>query len=113
MVFTVLQIVCGPKVLKEWYGCQIPDKSTLVDAFSEFASGNIDKGLPLDPEFNTVCTKITISRKSGETGVEVQPHLAIGEVTNALGIFVQFHVRSHEDSKPQKCAVQRKYFSCV
>ena len=77
MVFTVSQIVCGPKVLKKWYGCQIPDISTFVDAFSEFASGNIDKGLPLDPEFNTVCTKISVSRNSSDTGVEVQPHLAI------------------------------------
>ena len=101
MVFTVSQIVCGPKVLKKWYGCQIPDISTFVDAFSEFASGNIDKGLPLDPEFNTVCTKISVSRNSSDTGVEVQPHLAISDVTNALGIFIQFYVRSHEDSKPQ------------
>ncbi|CAL4081080.1 unnamed protein product [Meganyctiphanes norvegica] len=100
MFLVTLQIVCGAKVLKKWYGCQIADTLTFVDTFSEFSSGNIDKGLPLDPEFNTVCTKITVSRKNTDSGVEVQPELHIGDVINALGIFIQFYVRSHEDCKP-------------
>ena len=35
---------CSAKILKEWYGCQISDTTTYVDALPEFASGNINKG---------------------------------------------------------------------
>lgn len=99
MVFVVLQIICGPKILKKWFGCQVAETSSFVDVYSEFSSGNLDKGLPLDHEFNTVCTKVTVSQKNTDSGVEVQPALKICDVISFLGIFIQFHVSSHEECK--------------
>ena len=40
--FIVIQIKSGVKVLKNWYGCNIPEESTLMDIYTEFASGKLE-----------------------------------------------------------------------
>ena len=60
MVFTVLRIVSGAKTLKPWFGCTVSDTATFLDVFSEFSSGNLDKGRPLPDEYNTVVTCVSV-----------------------------------------------------
>ena len=42
MVFIILQIQSGTKVLKQWYGCVINESCTLSDVYTEFSNGRID-----------------------------------------------------------------------
>ena len=47
MVFVMLQIRCGTTILKPFYGCDVPEGSTITDIFSSFSSGRLDNSLRL------------------------------------------------------------------
>ena len=42
MVFVLILIRCGAKILKGWYGCTVPDEISFVDVYVEYSSGSID-----------------------------------------------------------------------
>ena len=39
MVFVILQICCAARVLKLWYGCSVPDTSSVADVYINYNSG--------------------------------------------------------------------------
>ena len=56
MTFVILQIRSGAKVLKPWYGCVVPETSTVADVFTDFSSGAIERagsGNAIPDEYRT------------------------------------------------------------
>ena len=92
MVFVVLRIVSGAKILKNWFGCSVPDTASFLDVFAEFSSGNLDKGKPLPEEFSTTVARVSVGKSNAAVGIDIQPNLLIGDVICSLGIYVQFYV---------------------
>ena len=45
MVFVIVQIRSGTTILETWYGCSIPEGSSLADVYTSFSSGQLDHGL--------------------------------------------------------------------
>ena len=39
MVFVIVQIRSGATILKTWYGCSIPEGSSLAEVYTSFSSG--------------------------------------------------------------------------
>ena len=96
MVFLVVRIVCGAKELKKWFGCCVADNATFMDVYSDFAAGVLDRSSPLPEEFNTVASKVYVGKSPNESGVQIQPDLAVADVVHTLGVYVQFHVKKLE-----------------
>ena len=51
MVFAIVQIKCGLKVVKPWYGCAIVDSCSLSDLHYEFSGGQLDGSLPIQDDY--------------------------------------------------------------
>ena len=51
MVFIIVQIRSGAKVVKLWFGCVVNDSCTLSDIYNEFSRGDIDGGAPISDEY--------------------------------------------------------------
>ena len=51
MVFVLILIRCGAKILKGWYGCTAPDESSFVDVCVEYSSGSIDHSFAIPDEY--------------------------------------------------------------
>ena len=92
MVFVVLRIVSGAKILKNWFGRSVPDTASFLDVFAEFSSGNLDKGKPLPEEFSTTIACVSVGKSNAAVGIDIQPNLLIGDVISSLGIYVNFFV---------------------
>ena len=50
-MFVIVQIRSGAKVLKPWYGCSVPDGSSIADLYASFSSGQLDHNLPIPEEY--------------------------------------------------------------
>ena len=51
MVFVILQIRCAARVLKLWYGCSVPDTSSVADIYTDYSSGVLDNDKPVPEEY--------------------------------------------------------------
>ena len=51
MVFVIVQVKCGVKVLKSRYGCVFVDSSMLSDLYNEFSGGQLGGSSPLADEY--------------------------------------------------------------
>ena len=92
MVFVVLRIVSGVKILKNWFGCSVPDTASFLDVFAEFSLGNLDKGKLLPEEFSITIARVFVGKSNVAVGIDIQPNLLIRDVIPSLGIYVQFYV---------------------
>ena len=57
MVFIVVQIKSGTKVLKPWLGIKVSEELSIQDLYNDYASGSLDKSDCIAAEFNTVKVK--------------------------------------------------------
>ena len=54
MVYVILQIKSGAKVLKPWLGKRVCDDETLLNLYSAFASGSFDSSDCIASEYNSL-----------------------------------------------------------
>ena len=60
MVFAVVCVKIGTKVIKNWYGCNIRDTYSLIELYNNFCAGQIDHVAPLDDN-NNVTARVTVA----------------------------------------------------
>ena len=98
MVFVIVQIRSGATILKTWYGCSIPEGSSLADVYTSFSSGQLDHGLPIPEEYqdSTVVVKVGKSRSDL---IIVSIECSVAEIVSNLGQYMDF--ASEEDFKEQ------------
>ena len=51
MVFVILQIRCAARVPKLWYGCSVPDTSSVADVYTDYSLGVLDNSEPVPEEY--------------------------------------------------------------
>ena len=81
---------CGATILKPWYGCSVPDSSTVADVFIEFSSGRLDQTLPIPDDYQG-----SFDAKAGRSRTDMIPvncQCSIGEVVNSLGQYIDLAV---------------------
>ena len=44
MPFVIMQIRCGSRVLKPWYGCVVAEEASVSDVYSDYSGGILDSG---------------------------------------------------------------------
>ena len=88
-MFVVVQIKCGLKVLKPWYGCLIPESCTLSDLYNEFSGGKLDGSLPLPDEYLGATVDPFVGRTKTEL-IRVNCQCAVGDVVGSIGQYTEF-----------------------
>ena len=53
MVYAILQIKSGAKVLKPWLGKRVSDDASLLEIYNAFASGSLDNSECIASEYNS------------------------------------------------------------
>ena len=91
MVFIIIQIRSGAKILKPWYGCVISESCTLSDVYTEFSSGRIDGGLPVPDEYLGTAIQAFLGPKKTEL-TPVNSECTVGEAISVLGQYVEYRV---------------------
>ena len=91
MVFIIVQIRSGAKVLKPWYGCVINESCTLSDVYTEFSSGKLDGSLPAPDEYLGTAVEAFVGPKKTEL-TRVNCECTVGETISALGQYVEYNV---------------------
>ena len=89
MVFVLILIRCGAKILKGWYGCTVPDESSFVDVYVEYSSGSIDHSFAIPDEHRST-GYITRVGKSQKESIVVDSSCPVAEVVSTLGHYIQF-----------------------
>ena len=89
MVFVLILIRCGAKILKGWYGCTVPDESSFVDVYVEYSSGSIDHSFAIPDEHRST-GYITRVGKSQKELIVVDSSCPVAEVVSTLGHYIQF-----------------------
>ena len=89
MVFAIVQIKCGLKVVKPWYGCVIVNSCSLSDLYYEFSGGQLDGSLPLPDEYLGTTVDSFVGRTKTDL-IRVNCQSAVGEVLSSLGQYVEF-----------------------
>ena len=60
-----VRIRSGAKVLKPWYGCVVPETSTVADVFTDFSSGAIERagsGNAIPDEYRTAFVEARVGK---------------------------------------------------
>ena len=110
MVFVILQIRCGARILKIWYGY---NTSSVIDVYNDYSSGVLDNGLPLPDQYRS-CSVTTQVGRNSSTMTQVSGNCLVGEVVNALGQYLEFSVSMPDDgSSVQKEVCQRDAFAMM
>ena len=47
MLFILVQVICGVKLLRPWYGRIVPESITIADLFDMVQTGSFDSGPPI------------------------------------------------------------------
>ena len=47
MLFISVQVICGVKLLRPWYGRIVPESITIADLFDMVQTGSFDSGPPI------------------------------------------------------------------
>ena len=95
-MFIVIQIRCGGKLLKKWFGASVSAHNTFLSVYNVFANGTLDKtNISIPHEYNTAECHVQVSKS--DPFIEVQPDLEIDEVVQSLGIYVEFLVNPISD----------------
>ena len=98
MPFVIMQIRCGSRVLKPWYGCVVAEEA---DVSSDYSGGILDSGPSIPEDFRTACVEAAVYIGSTKNDkVRVSPHCPIGQAVSSLGQYVEFCVSSIGSSRP-------------
>ena len=60
MVYAILQIKSGSKVLKPWLGKRVSDDASLLEIYNAFASGLLDNSECIASEYNSTKVKMIL-----------------------------------------------------
>ena len=96
MVFIIVQVRSGAKLLKLWYGCVINESCTLSDVYTEFSSGKLDGGLPVPDEYLGAAVEASVGPKKTEL-IRVSCECPLGETVSALGQYIEYSVSTLPD----------------
>ena len=94
MPFVILQIRSGAKVLKPWYGCVVPETSTVADVFTDFSSGAIERagsGNAISDEYRTAFVEARVGKTKTDL-THVSPQCCVSDVVSYLGQYLEFSV---------------------
>lgn len=91
MVFVILQVRCGATILKPWYGCSVPDSSSMTDVFIDFSSGRLDQTLPIPDDYQGSLDSVKAGRNKTDM-IPVNSQCSVGEVVSSLGQYIDFAV---------------------
>lgn len=100
MAFVVLQIRSGMKVLKPWYGCNVPEQGTLADLFQSYASGILDNSQAIQEEYLNTAMSCFVG-KSRQELTATSTTVPVGTVVTVLGCYIEFCVEAAEVFSPQ------------
>ena len=104
--FAVCQIRSGQKVLKGWFGRNIPNSTPLIDVYSEFASASEewDGSYALPSEYNTVFSTVRVAKAAVGPFIEVAADTDVGTAVQNLGNFIEFNISTQVTEQPQSAA---------
>ena len=104
--FAVCQIRSGQKVLKGWFGRNIPNSTPLIDVYSEFASASEEWGgsYALPSEYNTVFSTVRVAKAAVGPFIEVAADTDVGTAVQNLGNFIEFNISTQVTEQPQSAS---------
>ena len=88
MVFVIVQIRCGTKLLKEWYGTSVPENITFFDLYNEFTSGKYGQ---FDDKYINARINVSVGRQKSDL-TRCDPSISLCDTVSFLGPFVEFVV---------------------
>ena len=91
MAFLVVQVRCGAKVLKAWYGCIVNDSSTLSDVYNDFSGGALDDGPAVSEKYLGAAVAAFVGRTKTSL-TRVSSECPVAEAVSALGQYVEYLV---------------------
>lgn len=97
MVFVILQIRCAARVLKPWYGCVVPNGSSVADVYTDYSSGTLDHGEPVPEEYRNSSIIARIGKNRVDL-TQVSSSCQVGEAVSALGQYIEFAVSQSESA---------------
>ena len=110
MLFVILQIRSGAKLLKKWLGCNVPETATCADIYTLVSSGELDN-IPLDARYNTVAVHTKAGRTATSEFIEVQANSCIKDIVSHLGVYLEFVVTT--PNVENESSMQNKKKSCA
>ena len=111
MLFVILQIRSGAKLLKKWLGCNVPETATCADIYTLFSSGELDLNIPLDARYNTVAVHTKAGRTATSEFIEVQANSCIKDIVSHLCMYLEFVVTT--PNVENENSMQNKNKSCA
>ena len=112
MVFVIVQIKCGLKAVKPWYGCVIVDSCTLSDLYYEFSGGQLDGSLPLLDEYLGATVESFVGKTKTDL-VCVNSQCSVGEVVSSLGQYVEFCLTKLDAASGDSTMIQSSSLAVV
>ena len=91
MVFIIMQIRSGAKMLKPWYRCVMSESCTLSNVYMDFSSGKIDGGQSVPEEYLGAAVKASVGSKKTER-IRVSCECTVEDVIAALRQYVSFSI---------------------
>ena len=89
----------GPShTIKDWYGCMVSELHTFIDTFRDFSSGDIDKGVPISPEYWCSSVKVSKTKTLSADRLEVQADLIVKKMLLVQLVYL-LHFSSSKGSK--------------
>ena len=69
---------CGATILKPWYGCSVPDSSTMSDVFFDFSSGRLDQTFPIPDDYQGSFDSVKAGKSRTDT-IPVNSQCSVGQ----------------------------------
>ena len=95
MIFLVLQIRRGARVIKDWYGCTVPESITLADVYTLYSSGELDRSEALPQNSGMITCQ---AGKNKRELFRVSSEAPVGEVVGCLGSFIEFNIHQEAEA---------------
>ena len=97
MVLVIIRVRDGAKILKPWFGCTVPEVSTIADVFTQFSSGVLDNSAPLPDEYRTTSVEASIGKSPLSIYVKISCNVTVNEAVAILGNYIEFCVSKISD----------------
>ena len=98
MVFVIVQIHLECRILKNWFGCAVPEQLMLVDLYSRYAPGQSNNSTAVPDEFAITVLHCSLGHSKHDL-VRVSSDVPIGEAVSTLGQFIDFNVSVGETAQ--------------
>ena len=79
-----MQIRSGAAILKTWFGCSIPEGSSLADVYVSFSAGQLHHGLPIPEEYQHSAAVVEVGKSTSDL-ITVSIECSVAEVVSNHG----------------------------